>query len=484
MKLKTFISTHAKTALIASVFGMIGAGTLYALLPKSDYYIQGNTTGWQHQQASYPGPAPVTTAPIAANVDFIKASAISSQSVVYITTMEAQAGGNNWFDWYFGGGNTNQAISSGSGVIFTDDGYIITNNHVVEGADKIEVMHGKHTYSATLVGHDPSSDLAVIHIDGESLPAIKPGNSSEVKVGEWVLAVGNPFNLTSTVTAGIVSAKGRNIHLLQSEFPIESFIQTDAAINPGNSGGALVNLKGELIGINTAIYSRTGSYTGYGFAVPVDIVKKIVQDLITYGQVQKAFFGADVSEINTAVAEEHNLQDLEGVLITSLIEDGAAARAGLKAEDVILKINGANVDARSAFDELMSYRSPGDKISLTYKRGTVLGTAELTLTNLDGTTEILKKTKVYSETLDASFEPIFKYEKARLGIDNGMRIADPGKGLIRKMGLPEGLIIASVNKVAINSVSDLETQLTGVRGRVIIEGIGQNGSRAVYSFYL
>ncbi len=213
----------------------------------------GSTAAFTHYQSSSDG---------AFNTDFVAASAASTPSVVYITTMANNSNNGNWTDWFFNGGNQNTA-GSGSGIIFSKDGYIVTNNHVIESADKIEVMHNRKSYTAKLVGLDPSTDLAVLKIDGVNLPAIKVGSSTAVKVGEWVLAVGNPFNLTSTVTAGIVSAKGRNINLLSSQFPIESFIQTDAAINPGNSGGALVNLKGELIGVNTAIYSRTGSYTGY-----------------------------------------------------------------------------------------------------------------------------------------------------------------------------------------------------------------------------
>lgn len=220
------------------------------------------------------------------NGDFVAASAQSTPSVVFIQTVGTGSYQNHsWFDWFFNGNS--QISSSGSGVIFSDNGYIITNNHVIEKADKIEVIHERRTYQAKVIGTDPSTDLAILKVEAEGLPAVKIGNSKNLQIGEWVLAVGNPFNLTSTVTAGIVSAKARNINVVNSQFPLESFIQTDAAINPGNSGGALVNSKGELVGINTAILSKTGSYTGYGFAVPVDIVVKVVKDLIKYGCVQK-----------------------------------------------------------------------------------------------------------------------------------------------------------------------------------------------------
>lgn len=222
-------------------------------------------------------------------IDFVEASKNSRESVVYIKTVSESYGRSSWLDLWLGGGGSMQQVGSGSGVIFKSDGYIITNNHVIDGADDIEVVRKKRTYKAKLVGSDPSTDLAVLKIEDTNLPAIKLGSSKDLEVGSWVLAVGNPFNLTSTVTAGIVSAKGRELNILKSNFPIESFIQTDAAINPGNSGGALVNPEGELVGINTAILSKTGSYAGYGFAVPIDIAKKIASDIIQYGMVQKPF---------------------------------------------------------------------------------------------------------------------------------------------------------------------------------------------------
>ncbi|MDZ7606337.1 MAG: trypsin-like peptidase domain-containing protein [Cyclobacteriaceae bacterium] len=274
---------------------------------------------------------PVTT-------DFVKASRVSTQSVVYIKTRSQNSYGSSWMDWFFGGGTT-QSISSGSGVIYSADGYIITNNHVIDQADQIEVILGKKTYSASIIGTDPSSDLAVLKIDEKNLPNIQVRSSHDVQIGDWVLAVGNPFNLTSTVTAGIVSAKGRELNITNDMFPIESFIQTDAAINPGNSGGALVNLEGQLIGINTAILSKTGSYAGYGFAVPSDIVKKVVDDIIKYGEVQKAFFGAEVADINSDIAARLNTTDFSGVVISRIQADGAAAKIDLRKDDIILKLD-------------------------------------------------------------------------------------------------------------------------------------------------
>jgi serine protease Do len=247
-------------------------------------------------------------------------------------------------------------INSGSGVIVSGDGYIVTNNHVVEKAVKIEViLTNKQSYDAILVGTDPSSDLALLKIDAKGLKTINFANSNGLKVGEWVLAVGNPFNLTSTVTAGIVSAKGRNLNLLSNIFPIESFIQTDAAINPGNSGGALVNLNGDLVGINTAILSRTGAYNGYGFAVPSNIVQKIIRDLKEYGAVQRAFLGADVTDIDARIQERAMLKSMNGVYVNNVAGYGPAKEAGIKEGDVILEFNQIPVNSKAEFDEQLSY---------------------------------------------------------------------------------------------------------------------------------
>jgi Do/DeqQ family serine protease len=383
---------------------------------------------------------------------------------------------------YFGG-STQQVQGSGSGVIYSTDGYIITNNHVIDKSTKIEVVHEKKTYQAKIIGTDPSTDLALLKIEAQNLPAVKLGASKDLRIGEWVLAVGNPFNLTSTVTAGIVSAKGRNINIVNSQFPIESFIQTDAAINPGNSGGALVNVRGELIGINTAILSRTGSYTGYGFAVPVDIVKKIVRDLIKYGEVQKPFFGAEVDELNTSYSDKLKLDNLNGVVVTYIQKEGAAEKMGLKKDDVILKINDYEINNKGNFDEYLSYFSPGDKIKIVYKRDNKIHEGTLTLTNREGTTDVLKRETYKSESLGADFEIISKVEKDKMGITNGVRIVKVGNGLIRRLSLTEGFIITSINKVPVSTPEEVVEILEKIRGRVIIEGITSNGQRGYYSYY-
>ena len=417
-------------------------------------------------------------------IDFIDASRISTQSVVYIKNVDRQKYAASWMDLFFGTeSNTQVRVSSGSGVIFSDDGYIVTNNHVIEGADQIEVIYGKQTFEAQLIGVDPSSDLAVLKIEAEDLPAIPLGNSKNLKVGEWVIAVGNPFNLTSTVTAGIVSAKGRQINILQEKFPIESFIQTDAAINPGNSGGALVNKEGQLVGINTAILSRTGSYAGYGFAVPVDIVKKIFYDLVKYGEVQKAFFGGEVDDFNSSIAERFDIEakDYKGVLVVFMQKEGAAQQGGLKEGDIINSINGFEVNSRAEFEEEIAHSSPGDKISVSYTRKNKSYTTELILTNREGTTGILKREIVSSKYLGADFEEVSKMEKSMLGIDTGIRVFDIGNG--RLSGMEEGFIITHINQAPIPNAKKLIDILENIEGVIWIEGVTKEGKRVRYRFY-
>lgn len=425
-----------------------------------------------------------------ANTDFVAASRSSTQSVVYIKNISERTYSRSYLDWFFDVNPSSQTqISSGSGVIYSSDGYIVTNNHVVQNADRLEVVYNKRIYNAELIGTDPSTDLAVLKIETQNLPVIPRGSSKELQVGEWVIAVGNPFNLTSTVTAGIVSAKGREINILQGKFPIESFIQTDAAINPGNSGGALVNRNGELVGINTAILSRTGSYAGYGFAVPIDIVKKIVGDLIEYGEVQKAFFGGEVSDFNASIANRLDISisndvELRGVLLGYVQSDGAAAKAGLEEGDIILKVNDVEVDSRSQFEEELSYHSPGDKITLTYKRGDKIAEAQLILTNREGTTSILKREIYTSESLGAQFETVPKVERDILGIGYGVRVFNIGNGLLKRVGITEDFIITDINRNPIKDPQRLVEILEKIRGRVIIEGMNRQGREGYYSFYL
>ena len=308
--------------------------------------------------------------------DFTLAAQKTVPAVVHVRIVEKQMVQyyqNPLYNFFYGNSQkqyrVQPVVASGSGVIISDDGYIITNNHVVENADEIEVtLNDKRTYIAKLIGTDTFTDIALIKIDENKLPFITYGDSENLKIGEWVLAVGNPFNLTSTVTAGIVSAKARNINILNKKYAVESFIQTDAAVNPGNSGGALVNTEGELVGINTAIESRTGSYTGYSFAVPVSIAKKVVEDLRKYGKVQRAYIGVSINDINSEFAKSNGIKKIEGVYINGVNENGAAKNAGLLEGDIILKVAGVPVNKVSELQEQISKYRPGDKINFSIKR--------------------------------------------------------------------------------------------------------------------
>ncbi|MCS7004662.1 MAG: trypsin-like peptidase domain-containing protein [Cytophagales bacterium] len=417
-------------------------------------------------------------------IDFIEASKSSSSCVVYVRTIsEREIPRFSWFDMFFGGRMNETVIGSGSGVILTSDGYIVTNHHVISGAERIEIIHQKRTYEAKVVGTDPSTDLALLKIEAQNLPSIRVGSSRDVQIGEWVLAVGNPFNLATTVTAGIVSAKGRNINILKDVFPIESFIQTDAAINPGNSGGALVNQKGELIGINTAILSKTGSYAGYGFAVPVDIVMKVVNDIKKYGEVQKAFFGAEVTEMDENLSKKLNTDDLNGVAILQIAPDGAADKAKLEEGDIILQIDDVKIDTKTTFDEQIAYHSPGDKIKITYRRNGNIKTTELVLTNIEGTTGTLKREIYIAKQLgNAHLEIVPKIERSRYNITSGIRIRKVGNGLLAQLGLQEGTIIAKVNNYAVEKPEELESILARLRGRIILEIIHKDGNRQFLTY--
>ncbi len=419
--------------------------------------------------------------------DFVNASRTSTQSVVYIKNISEHTYRMSFMDMFFyDGDRSTQRVSSGSGVIFTSDGYIVSNNHVVADADRLEVIIGKDSYEAKLIGTDPSTDLSVLKIEAKNLKAIPIGSSRDLQVGEGVIAVGNPFNLTSTVTSGIVSAKARALNIVQDKFPIESFIQTDAAINPGNSGGALVNRKGELVGINTAILSRTGSYAGYGFAIPVDIVKKVVDDLIKYGEVQKAILGIDVTDLTQDVSKrlDLKLKNYDGVLVTSVVKRFAAEEVGLKNEDIIISLDGTTVNSKAEFDELMSYRSPGDRITIKWKRGDKFYEKGVILTNREGTTKILKRELFTSEYLGADLEIISKVEQDMLNIDHGVKITKLYNHGLLAGKIETGLIITYINDYKIDTPQKLANVLSKLRGKIRIEGVSKSGAKGYYTFYL
>jgi serine protease Do len=420
------------------------------------------------------------------SLNFILASKVSTPSVVFIKTT-AMVRQSNPFGFFFDGwdpfGSIGQVSSTGSGVIVRKDGYIVTNLHVVKDAQTIEVVlnNKRKTYKATLVGSDPSTDLALLKIDGNNLNAITIADSDNLEIGEWVVAVGNPFNLTSTVTAGIVSAKGRNINVVNNQFPIESFIQTDAAINPGNSGGALVNLNGELVGINTAIYSKTGSYAGYGFAIPANIVAKAIKDLIDFGQIQRGYHGMETDEITEQSEKINKIYD--GALVVKVYEESPAEKAGIKKDDIIVKVQGKPINSKSIFDEHMSYFRPGDKIKLTVMRNGSSKEIDLTFTNLDGETSINKNKKIVSEKLGASFEPLSKVELQKYRLQHGIRVTNIKGGLISNMNLEDGFIFTKFNGKPCVDAAELIKAIEAVGGRIQIEGIGVDGGSRIYNFY-
>ncbi|MBP5136192.1 MAG: Do family serine endopeptidase, partial [Paludibacteraceae bacterium] len=352
--------------------------------------------------------------------DFTKAAEKSINAVVHVKTktevkQRSIMGFDDdpFFQFFFGQPRMQQqqktrpVMASGSGVIITEDGYIVTNNHVIADADEIEVtLNDKKTYTAKVIGSDPNTDIALLKIDAENLHTIPFGNSDDLKVGEWVLAIGNPFNLTSTVTAGIVSAKARNINILSSDMKIESFIQTDAAVNPGNSGGALVNLKGELVGINTAIATQTGSYTGYSFAITSNIAKKVVDDLKKYGEVQRAILGVSISDISDELAKEKKIKVMEGAYVHSVSDGSAAKAAGIKEGDIITKINDKRVNSVAELQEQIARKAPGDNVSVTVLRNDSEKTFTVELKNKRGNLEVMTANTL--EELGASFQELGK----------------------------------------------------------------------------
>jgi Do/DeqQ family serine protease len=428
-------------------------------------------------------------------VDFTPAATAGTPAVVHIKTVTkakqmsnnsqrqrnpfSDLFGDDVFDDFFGGPrvySVPEQKASGSGVIYTEDGYIITNNHVVAGADEINVtLKNRKTYKATVIGTDPSSDLAVIKIDAKNLPYVVWGNSDDVKLGQWVLAIGYPLNLDVTVTAGIVSAKARAIGIneRQSQTPIESFIQTDAAVNQGNSGGALINTDGQLIGINSAIASPTGYYSGYSYAIPVNIVKKVVGDIVKYGTVQRAYIG--ISYPRETLTDEQraklNIKDDEGVYVTDVSDDGAAKSAGIKTGDIITKVNGVSVSSGPEMVEQVARYKPGDKITVTYLRNGKESTANLTLKNKAGNFEIVKA-ETALDKLGGELATVDAATAKKNNLDGGVSVKKKGaSGAIAGSRIQDGFIITSVNGKAVKTIEDLASALANVKGTAFFEGI-------------
>lgn len=365
-------------------------------------------------------------------------------------------------------------IGSGSGVIINDQGYIVTNNHVIHNASDLEVtLHDNRTFKATVIGTDPTTDLALIQIKAKDLPTVSLVNSEDIKIGEWVLAVGNPMGLNSTVTAGIVSAKGRNINILKEKFAVESFIQTDAAINPGNSGGALVNLDGGLIGVNTAIASPTGSYAGYGFAIPSNIVNKVIEDLLAYGVVQRGVLGVMIRSVDGNLAKEKNISINDGAYVDSLLDNSAAAKAGVKIGDVITKVNETHIKSSPDLQAAIATHRPGDEVTLGINRAGKDIDVKVTLINTEGNIEVIEKEhKELLTILGAQFEDLDKNVLEKLDITNGVKVSKLVPGKIRRhTEMREGFIITKVDGENIKSKKDLIKKLKNKKGGILLEGV-------------
>lgn len=429
--------------------------------------------------------------------DFTTAAKKSLHSVVYIQCLAHQQSSyyddffdNDFFNNFFGYNpfqpRQRTYRTSGSGVIISTDGYIVTNNHVVADADSITItLNDKREFVAKVIGTDPSTDLAVVKIETNDLTPLEYGNSDNVEVGQWVLAVGNPFNLTSTVTAGIVSAKARNLNILSDKNnrnTLTSFIQTDAAMNPGNSGGALVNTEGELIGINAAIASSTGSYTGYSFAIPVNIAKKVIKDLIQYGTTQRASAGIVVQEVDSRLMLEKNLKDMRGVYVTQVIKNSSADKAGVKEGDVIYKINSKEVNTNAEVNEVMLQMSPGDVAHYEILRKNEILRKDLTLLNESNTMEIVKDNAETVEAIGCTFREINNDEKASYSIAKGLVITKISKGRLASVGIRAGFIITAIDGKVNLSLNDAKN-LANKKGQTQIEGFYPNDNRT-YSFIL
>ncbi len=429
-----------------------------------------------------------------ANVNFVAPAQRVKSSVVHIRSSWDKTPENlrqyhrevpGFDDFFSDPGPKNE--SSGSGVILTDQGFIVTNHHVIDEASKVEVvLDNKQSYQAEIIGSDPTTDLALLKINANGLPFVKYGNSDALQIGEWVLAIGNPFDLTSTVTAGIISGKGRSINLLRekSSLAIESFIQTDAAVNPGNSGGALVNLRGELVGINTAIASPTGSYSGYSFAVPSNLVKKVVDDLQKYGVVQRGLLGVSIMDIDAGLAKENNLSSNEGVFVREVGEGSAAAEAGILRGDILMALNGKKTGSVPELQELVGRFRPGEKVKITLLRGIEEKTLTVTLKNQNGNTRITRKEKEENleiEELQAIVAPVSEKKMQELGISYGVEIKNLTGSRLEKLGIPAGFIIQKLDKQAVKSPEQLRQLYRRASEAILLEGLAPDGSKKFFA---
>lgn len=485
---------------IASLFAVAIIGGVTAL--GFNHLLEDKKSSQTSSQMAYHAPVKFVNMPGASpegSLDFTMAADMSVPAVVHVKTTYPINQSQNQFYMYdpfrnlFGQQqpyHQEAPMATGSGVIVSQDGYIITNNHVVAGADKVEItLNDKRNYTAEVIGKDPTTDLALLKIKETNLPFMNYGNSDNVKVGEWVLAVGNPFNLTSTVTAGIISAKARNINALENNpndkniSPIESYLQTDAAVNPGNSGGALVNTKGELVGINSAIESNTGSYTGYSFAIPVNMARKVIADLLEFGEVQRAYIGVSIRDLDSKLAQENSISELKGVYVNGLTEGGAAQEAGIKTGDVITKVGDISVNNVPELQEQVNRYRPGDKVNVTLKRNNQEKVLNVVLKNKNGNTAVVEKPKVeVVSALGAVFEEVNSTDMKKLNIENGLRIAKLSAGKLLSAGIREGFIITQIDHKKITTLDDVKAAVDNKKNGILIEGVYPNGMRAYYGF--
>lgn len=505
--------------LVAAVGSGAAIGTSAYMMNHQQYLVSGDSTSNVFSQPV----RMVNYASVAAeNTDFTMAAESAVHGVVHImATQNADESASQRqyidpFEYFFGfgGGGSFQRpkaqprVGAGSGVIISTDGYIITNNHVIEGADELEVtLNDNRKFDAKLIGTDPATDIALIKIDAKDLPTIPFGDSEKLKVGEWVLAVGNPFNLTSTVTAGIVSAKGRGISLGSGDkSKIESFIQTDAAVNPGNSGGALVNTKGELVGINTAIYSETGSYAGYSFAVPISIAGKVASDLKQYGTVQRAVLGVQIIGVGDIMDQlsmpnvpdkykeelkgmKENIKVSEGAYVAEFADRSVAKEAGIEVGDVIISVNGVKVKSANALQEQIGKYRPGDKVTVKVNRKGTEKSFEVQLKNAQGSTKVVTPSDG-TELLGGAFKALTDKEKREYGVSYGIEVTGLTNGKLKDAGIKKGFIIMVVNNQRVKTPEDLEKIVDDIlHGRaedqgLFIKGFYPNGRTKYYAIDL
>lgn len=478
----TIVGISATTTIL-SVWG-------YAKLNKYNSVFESERNLPANYASLFQGNAPAST------VDFTPAASTASPAVVHIKTKtnakQVQQNGqsrprNPFFDFFgdddmmgdfFGGPRViPEQRASGSGVLITADGYIITNNHVVNGADEINVtLTNKKSYKAKVIGTDASSDLAVIKIEASGLPYLVYGNSDEIKLGQWVLAIGYPLNLDVTITAGIISAKNRsiNINARQSDRPLETFLQTDAAVNQGNSGGALVNTSGELVGINSAIASPTGSYAGYSYAIPVNLVKKVVTDIVKFGTVQRAYLGIsypqdDLTEEQVKKIESDfkvKIGDVQGIVVTDVLEGGAAKAAGIKVGDIITKINGIAITTSPELQEQIAKYKPNDKITLTVKRDNKELNLNATLKAKLGNTDLASSSKA-AEKLGGKLETVDKATAEKNDIEGGVLVKELGNGILGKSRVEKGFVITHVNEQPVKNTEEFYEKLKKLTGATV-----------------